>query len=124
MRALYKELVKLISIGCAISYDIFPSIVVTILRDVEKNREYLAKIYSGIKDKRIGGIEYPFQIHNITTLEDVDNQVGFQPRMTKEKEKSIQDLDPSVKDFDLKIYKVTLYLEVYWAVRRLQQQKY
>ena len=61
MRALYKRLVKWISIDYAMPYNIFPSIVATILRDVEKNWEYLeAKIYNGIEDKRIESIEYLF----------------------------------------------------------------
>ena len=105
-------------------YDMFPSIVATILRDTRKSQEYLeAKIYSDIEDKKIWGIEYPFQINNITTLEDVDDQVGFWSRMTKEKETSAKDFDPFAKDFDLKIYEVILYLEVYWIARKLQQQK-
>ena len=77
---------KLISIDYVMPYDMFPSIVATILRDVKKNKEYLKiKIYNGIEKKKIGNIEYPFQIYNITALEDVDNQIGFRPRMTKEK---------------------------------------
>ena len=61
IRALYKGLVKLISIDCAMPYDMFSSIVATILRDVKKNWEYLeVKIYSGIEEKKIGGIKYHF----------------------------------------------------------------
>ena len=72
-------------------YDMFPSIVATILRDVEKNKKYLEiKIYSGIEEKKRGSIEYPFQIYNITALEDVDNQVGFWPKMTKGKKNQLK----------------------------------
>ena len=66
---------------------------------------------------------YPFQIYNITTLEDVDNQVGFRSRITKGREKSVKDFDPLAEEFDLKIYEVISYLEVYWIARKLQQQK-
>ena len=54
----------------------------------------------------------------------MDNQVGFRSRLTKGREKSAKDFDLSAKDFDLKIYEVISYLEVYWAARKLQQQKY
>ena len=43
--------------------------------------------------------------------------------MIKKKEISAKDFDPSAKDFDLKIYEVISYLEVYYAAKKLQQQK-
>ena len=67
IRSLHKGLVKLASVDYNYPLDIFPKIVSIILEELRSDREEISMIiFSGIEERRIAEIIYPFQIYYLT----------------------------------------------------------
>lgn len=97
----------------------FLAIVATILKKVIKIRQFLKiKVYSGIQERIIGAITYPFQTYQIGLVE------GSEYLPVKEKNIVFKCTEEEVllEDFDFERYKITFYLDVNWKDKVLKNQ--
>ena len=111
LRALYKKLMRVMSVDSFINLYMFPAIVNEVLYEVEKIYKNLLKvvIFSGIETRDIGVVNYPFQIYEVSIFEEEDYI-------------TLSDVDEGElpKNFNFNEYQEKSLLEVYW---RAQEKK-
>ena len=99
IRSLYKGLVRLASIDYNYSLDIFPKLVSTTLKELTNDRKNLDMIiYSGIEERRLTKIIYPFQIYYLIHTQFLDKDGILK--------------DKPIEDFDIEDYILLNYIDV------------